>query len=169
MANEILDATFDVRVGAVELVTAYVSNANTRITGEELQTLIRETFSTLWKLQTSPGLDPVDAVVSTSVSKSDIRKSITASALVSFEDNKPYKSLKRHLSTRGLTPDDYRAKWGLPHDYPMVHPTYSAQRSALAKSIGLGAKGRRAKDAAASAASPASGRKPRKPRASAGD
>jgi predicted transcriptional regulator len=69
-----------------------------------------------------------------------IRKSISPDTLISFEDGKPYKSLKRHLSTRGLTPEDYRAKWGLPKDYPMVAPNYSAQRSALAKTLGLGRK-----------------------------
>ncbi len=69
-----------------------------------------------------------------------IRKSISPDTLISFEDGKPYKSLKRHLSTRGMTPDEYRAKWGLPKDYPMVAPNYSAQRSALAKTLGLGRK-----------------------------
>ncbi len=69
-----------------------------------------------------------------------IRKSISPDTLISFEDGKTYKSLKRHLSTRGMTPDDYRAKWGLPKDYPMVAPNYSAQRSALAKTLGLGRK-----------------------------
>jgi predicted transcriptional regulator len=69
-----------------------------------------------------------------------IRKSLSPDTLISFEDGKPYKSLKRHLSTRGITPDEYRAKWGLPKDYPMVAPNYSAQRSALAKTLGLGRK-----------------------------
>lgn len=68
-----------------------------------------------------------------------IRKSITADHLISFEDGKRYKSLKRHLSVRlGLTPEAYCAKWGLPSDYPMVAPAYSATRSALAKAVGLG-------------------------------
>ena len=58
--------------------------------------------------------------------------------LTSFIDGKRYKSLKRHLGVAGLTPDDYRAKFGLPKDYPMVAPAYSAQRSSLAKSLGLG-------------------------------
>ena len=73
-------------------------------------------------------------------SSAAIRKSITPDALISFEDGKGYKSLKRTLSIRGLTPDQYRAKWGLPSDYPMVSPNYSAQRSALAHKIGLGKK-----------------------------
>lgn len=61
-------------------------------------------------------------------------------ALICFEDGKSYKTLKRHLSIRGLTPADYRAKWGLPSDYPMVAPSYSVSRSQMAKSIGLGRK-----------------------------
>ncbi|TJV87888.1 MAG: MucR family transcriptional regulator, partial [Mesorhizobium sp.] len=61
--------------------------------------------------------------------------------IISLEDGKKFKSLKRHLSTHyGLTPDEYRAKWGLPSDYPMVAPNYAATRSALAKTIGLGRK-----------------------------
>ena len=60
--------------------------------------------------------------------------------MTSFIDGRSYKSLKRHLSTNGLTPDEYRERFGLPKDYPMVAPAYSAQRSELAKSIGLGRK-----------------------------
>jgi predicted transcriptional regulator len=69
-----------------------------------------------------------------------IKKSITPDYLISLEDGKRYKSLKRHLAGRGLTPEQYREKWGLPWDYPMVAPTYSAQRSELARSLGLGRK-----------------------------
>lgn len=70
----------------------------------------------------------------------DVRKSIMPDALVSFEDGKLYKTLKRHLAGRGLTPAAYREKWGLPPDYPMVAPNYSAVRSALARANGLGRK-----------------------------
>jgi len=74
-----------------------------------------------------------------------IRKSITPDYLICLEDGKKLKMLKRHLrSTYNLTPDDYRAKWGLPSDYPMVAPNYAQQRSAFAKRIGLGRKGSRA-------------------------
>jgi predicted transcriptional regulator len=70
-----------------------------------------------------------------------IKKSVTPDYIICLEDGKQLKMLKRHLfSTYGLTPDAYRAKWGLPPDYPMVAPTYAAQRSSLAKSIGLGRK-----------------------------
>ncbi|RJT26522.1 MucR family transcriptional regulator [Mesorhizobium waimense] len=70
-----------------------------------------------------------------------IRKSVTPDYIICLEDGKKFKALKRHLSTHyGLTPDEYRAKWGLPADYPMVAPNYAAARSALAKTIGLGRK-----------------------------
>jgi|SRR6185437_13809891 len=67
-----------------------------------------------------------------------IRKSISPDFLISFEDGRPYKTLRRHLSVRGLTPEQYRDKWGLPNDYPMVSPNYSATRSQMAKQLGLG-------------------------------
>jgi predicted transcriptional regulator len=70
----------------------------------------------------------------------EVRRSISDDGLVSFEDGRRYKTLKRHLTTRGLTPDAYRQKWGLPSDYPMVCADSSAKRSALAKLNGLGQK-----------------------------
>jgi predicted transcriptional regulator len=80
-----------------------------------------------------------------------VRKSVTSDFIICLEDGKKFKSLKRHLHTRyNMTPAEYRAKWGLPSDYPMVAPNYSAARSNLANAMGLGrkaaaAKGRRAK------------------------
>lgn len=73
-----------------------------------------------------------------------IRKSITPDFLISLEDGKKYKSLKRHLGKLGLTPEEYRSKWGLPADYPMVAPAYAQKRSELAKSMGLGQQRRKA-------------------------
>ncbi len=148
MTNDSHDNVSDARDGTIELVSAYVSNANTRLSGEELQALIRDTFATLSSL----GGGATEAIVQTEPeaapkSKGEIKKSIGADSLISFEDGKPYKSLKRHLTTRGLTPGAYREKHGLPADYPMTHPAYSARRSELAKSIGLGSKGRAAKSA----------------------
>jgi predicted transcriptional regulator len=69
-----------------------------------------------------------------------IKKSITPDYIVSLEDGRQYKSLKRHLAGRGLTPEQYRRKWGLAGDYPMVAPNYAKQRSELAKAAGLGRK-----------------------------
>jgi predicted transcriptional regulator len=70
-----------------------------------------------------------------------VRKSVTADFIICLEDGKRFKSLKRHIGTQyGLTPDQYRAKWKLPSNYPMVAPNYSATRSRMAKSMGLGRK-----------------------------
>jgi predicted transcriptional regulator len=70
-----------------------------------------------------------------------VKKSITPDYIVCLEDGKKFKSLKRHLGAAyGMTPDQYRQKWSLPHDYPMVAPNYAAARSALAKATGLGQK-----------------------------
>jgi predicted transcriptional regulator len=88
-----------------------------------------------------------------------IRKSISDDYLICLEDGRKFKSLKRHLQTKyGLSPEDYRAKWGLPKDYPMVAPAYAAARSALAKQMGLGQGGRQAK-------APEPAKAPRKARA----
>ena len=78
---------------------------------------------------------PVDDVTK---SRAEIRKSITPDALISFVDGRPYRTLKRHLSPHGMTMADYRGRYGLPEDYPSTAPSYSAQRSALARSTGLG-------------------------------
>ncbi|MCP8937343.1 MucR family transcriptional regulator [Alsobacter sp. SYSU M60028] len=67
-----------------------------------------------------------------------IKKSITRDYLISFEDGRHYKTLTRHLGVRGMTPDQYRAKWSLPKDYPMVAASYAARRSEIAKELGLG-------------------------------
>ena len=69
----------------------------------------------------------------------------TPDYLICLDDGKKFKSLKRHLATLGMTPEQYRAKWNLPRDYPMVAPNYSAQRSEMAKKLGLGQSGRGAK------------------------
>ena len=67
-----------------------------------------------------------------------VRKSVTPDYLICLDDGRKFKSLRRHLAGLGMTPEQYRAKWSLPGDYPMVAPNYAAQRSALAKKIGLG-------------------------------
>jgi predicted transcriptional regulator len=75
------------------------------------------------------------------LSVAQIRKSITPDALISFIDGRPYRMLKRHLATHGLTVAEYKARFGLPSDYPTTAPSYSAARSTLAKEAGLGQKG----------------------------
>lgn len=116
----------------VDIVSAYVSNNSVPV--GELSALIGQVHAALRVLT---GDAPVNLeVVKPAVS---IRKSVTPDYLISLEDGKRYKSLKRHLSIQyGLTPNEYRAKWGLPNDYPMVAPNYAAMRSAMAKATGLG-------------------------------
>jgi predicted transcriptional regulator len=122
-----------------DVVAAYVSN-NTLPTGQ-LADIIASVYSSLRALDHGP-LDGRGEALKPAVPE---RKSITPDYLICLEDGKKLKMLKRHLrSTYGLTPDAYRAKWGLPADYPMVAPNYAEQRSAFAKQIGLGRTGARA-------------------------
>ena len=115
------------------LVSAYV--ANNRVPAAELTTLIATTHAALTRLGNAgePAASP-----SIKLTPAQIRKSITHNALFSFDDGKPYKTLKRHLTSLGLSPEAYREKWGLPQDYPMVAASYSELRSTYAKSFGLG-------------------------------
>ncbi len=132
-----------------DIVAAYVMG--NRVTLEDLPAVIQAVSRTLRGLGEPDG--PQEAPVART-SAARIRKSITPDGLVSFEDGKSYKQLKRHLGALGLSPDQYRAKWGLAADYPMVSPNYSAQRSALAKSYGLGRKVRPPKAAQAPVTEP---------------
>jgi predicted transcriptional regulator len=121
--------------------------ANNSVPGTELETLIASTHAAL----TGLSKDNATAPPAQKLTPAQIRKSITHDALISFEDGKLYKTLRRHLTIRGLTPEAYREKWGLPRDYPMTAASYSEARSALAKSLGLGQQRRKyvAPDAAA--------------------
>ncbi len=116
---------------AADIVSAYVTRNN--VPASELPALIASTHSALLKLSAPSQPEPVKLEPPV-----PIRKTVTPDHIISLEDGRPYRSLKRHLTSRGLTPEDYRRKWGLPHDYPMVAANYAAQRSELAKSIGLG-------------------------------
>ena len=116
-----------------DVVAAYVSN-NTLATGQ-LADVIHAVYNSLRGLEgqvAEPPAEPLKPAV-------PIRKSITPDFLVCLEDGKKLKMLKRHLrSTYNMTPDEYRVKWGLAPDYPMVAPKYAEQRSEFAKKIGLG-------------------------------
>jgi predicted transcriptional regulator len=118
---------------AAEIVSAFVSNNS--VTTADLPALISTVHAALANLGKPAQLEPEKLIPPVS-----IKKSITPDFLISLEDGKRYKSLKRHLTGSGLTPDQYREKWGLPRDYPMVAPNYSAKRSELARSMGLGQK-----------------------------
>ncbi len=121
---------------AADIVSAYVANNN--VTTADLPGLIGSVHMALSKLGSGSEAAPVAAPLVPAVS---IRKSVTPDAIICLEDGKAFKSLKRHLSSKyGMTPAEYRTKWGLPADYPMVAPSYAESRSALAKSMGLGRK-----------------------------
>ncbi|TPM89667.1 MULTISPECIES: MucR family transcriptional regulator [unclassified Mesorhizobium] len=128
------DGQTDIVSIAAEIVAAYVSNNPLPI--GELPKLIGDVHSALQGLG-SPLTEPA-AKQEPAVS---VRKSVTPDFIICLEDGKKFKSLKRHIGVHyNLTPDEYRQKWSLPSDYPMVAPNYAATRSALAKSIGLGRK-----------------------------
>ncbi|ODT77199.1 MAG: MucR family transcriptional regulator [Pelagibacterium sp. SCN 64-44] len=118
-----------------EVVAAYVGK--NAVSAGDLPKLITDTHAALTQLQ--PG-DVVEPVIELTPAVS-IKKSITPEFLICLEDGLKFKSLKRHLATHHqLTPEQYREKWSLPLDYPIVAPSYSATRSALAKANGLGRK-----------------------------
>ena len=118
-----------------EVVSAYVSN--NVLSPAQLPEVIRAVHTALVQLSGAHGeakQEPLKPVV-------PIKRSVTPEYIVCLEDGKKLKMLKRHLrTTYNMTPDEYRAKWGLPPEYPMVAPNYAAQRSAFAKKIGLGRK-----------------------------
>ena len=130
------------------IVSAYVTNNSVR--PADLNELIASVHQTLKGLS-GPATPAVDQIKKPT--PAEIKKSITPEALISFEDGKPYKTLKRHLTLRGLSPEAYREKWGLPVDYPITSANYSAQRAELARALGLGKLGTHAQ-AASKAAEP---------------
>ena len=129
-----------------DIVAAYVSGNH--VQASELPGLIASVHAALSQLSAG---EPTEAAGPEKPTSAQIKKSITHDALISFEDGKPYKTLRRHLTIRGLTPEAYRAKYGLPAEYPMTAAAYSAQRSELARALGLGNKRRKAAPKAAEA------------------
>ncbi len=118
---------------AAEIVAAYVSAH--QVPAQELPNLIRLVHNALREVD---GAAPV-AAESAQEPAISVKKSVTPDFIICLEDGKKFKSLKRHLRTRyGMSPEEYRSKWGLAHDYPMVAPNYAKARSALAKRMGLG-------------------------------
>jgi len=125
-----------------DIVAAYVEG--NKIAVDDLPAFIRQVHAALAKPEGQVEVEEAP----TRLTAAQIRKSITPNGLVSFEDGKTYQTLKRHLTTRSMTIEAYKAKWGLPKDYPTTAPAYAARRSELAKASGLGARGRTAKPAA---------------------
>ena len=133
-----------------DLVSAYVSNNPVPVS--DLPALIAQVHESLVNL----GIEIEQPEPEKQTPAVPVRRSITDEHIVCLEDGKTFKSLKRHLSTHhGMTPDEYRSKWNLPADYPMVAPGYAAARSQLAKDMGLGRKRQEA-------ASPAPAKRTRK-------
>ena len=130
--NEVIEMTADI-------VSAYVGN-NT-VSAAELPALIQSVHRALAGV--SGGAEVVEAAPRDPAVP--IRRSITPDFIICLEDGRKFKSLKRHLRTKyNMSPEEYRAKWGLPKDYPMVAPNYAKARSDLAKQMGLGQGGRQA-------------------------
>ncbi len=116
-----------------DIVSAYVSN--NAISGEKLP----EFIGSVYKALSNASLQQVEQPKVELKPAVPVKKSLTQDYIVCLEDGKKFKSLKRHLQAHyGLSPDEYRQKWGLPRDYPMVAPAYAAARSNLAKTMGLG-------------------------------
>ncbi|WP_293853262.1 MucR family transcriptional regulator [uncultured Alsobacter sp.] len=125
---------------AADIVSAYVSNNS--VSATELTSLIGDVHGALLRVSSGavevPAEAPKPAV--------SVKKSITPDYIICLEDGKKFKSLKRHLRTQyNMSPEEYREKWGLPADYPMVAPNYAQARSALAKQMGLGQQRRKRK------------------------
>lgn len=119
----------------IEIVAAYVAH-NALSPGD-----LTRTLADVHQALRSLGTAGINAVAKPELAPAvPVKKSITPDFIICLEDGKKFKSMKRHLSGLGMTPDLYRAKWHLPHDYPMVAPNYSATRSGLAKTNGLGRK-----------------------------
>ncbi|MFC5384568.1 MucR family transcriptional regulator [Aquamicrobium segne] len=132
--NPIPHPELDIELTA-DIVSAYVSN--NPVPASELAALIANVHASL-KLLAGGASAPVEEPQKPAV---NIKKSIHDDYIICLEDGKKFKSLKRHLATyHGLTPEEYRAKWNLPADYPLVAPNYAIARSNLAKQMGLGRK-----------------------------
>ncbi len=143
-----------------EIVAAYV--ANNSVPTADLPSLIGTVHAALDRMSNpavaeAPKVEDLKPAV-------PVKKSVTSEFIICLDDGKMFKSLKRHLTILGMTPQQYREKWNLPKDYPMVAPAYAAQRSKLATSIGLG-QNRRRHAVAADAASLEQTIKPKRARA----
>jgi predicted transcriptional regulator len=129
---------------ATELTIAWLGNANTRANTDDVPAFLTKMHETVLALSSSTAAPPAgepEEETQEFTPAVTIRKSLAnPDFIISMLDGKPYKTLTRHLRTNGLTPDEYRARYGLKKDYPMVAPSYSEARRAMAKSLGLGRK-----------------------------
>ena len=128
---------------ATELTIAWLGNQNVRATAEDVPAFLRQMHATIQELSAPDGSPPGSATSSETeyAPAVSVRKSLASrDHILSMIDGKPYKTLRRHLSTHGLTPESYRARYNLKSDYPMVAPSYSDHRREVAKKLGLGRK-----------------------------
>ncbi len=148
---------------ATELTIAWLSNPNTRASGEDVPAFLKTMHDAVSNLSATTSSAPAEEAATEYTPAVSIRKSLASKEhIVSLIDGKPYKTLRRHLAGHGLTPDEYRQRFGLRSDYPMVAENYSQARRDMAKKIGLGRKPARAEDAAAAdEAAPAATSAPR--------
>ena len=143
---------------ATELTIAWLGNQNNRVAAEEVPAFLRTMHATLTELSSGTSSEAVaeEAPSAEFTPAVSVRKSLgSKDHIISLIDGKPYRTLRRHLSTHGLTPEEYRSRYNLKPDYPMVAESYSAQRREMAKKIGLGSKGRGGQPKAAPASAPA--------------
>lgn len=126
---------------ATELTIAWLSNPNTRASTEEVPAFLEKMHGAVTSLATpQAGSDETSSAAEYTPAVSARRSLSSKDHIISMIDGKPYKTLKRHLSTHGLTPVQYRERYGLKSDYPMVAENYAEMRRGLAKKIGLGRK-----------------------------
>lgn len=126
---------------ATELTMAWLSNPNTRANSEEVPNFLKAMHDAVTALADRRSPSEERSAETAHVAAVSVRKSLASKDhIISLLDGKPYKSLRRHLGSHGLTPDDYRKRFGLKPDYPMVAPNYADQRREMAKKIGLGRK-----------------------------
>jgi predicted transcriptional regulator len=147
---------------ATELTIAWLSNPNTRVQAEDIPTFLRSMHEAVVSLSEGTNDQPEVEPAPKHEPAVTVRKSLSSpDHIISLIDGKPYKTLRRHLSRHGLTPEQYRERFGLKADYPMVALTYAETRRDLAKKIGLGRKGTRtgAPEPAAEKAAPSRRRK----------
>ena len=126
---------------ATELTVAWLSNPNTKVPADELPAVLQKIHGALASVS-SQGTQETAAQPEHTAAVSVRRSLASKDHIISMIDGKPYKMLRRHLATHGLTPEQYRERYGLRHDYPMVAENYAAKRRDLAKKIGLGRKPR---------------------------
>ncbi len=145
---------------ATEITIAWLGNQNNQVTADEVPAFLRSIHRTVNELASGMETSGDEQEAEAFTRAVSVRKSLASKDhIISMIDGKPYKTLRRHLSTHGLTPDEYRQRYNLKPDYPMVSESYSATRREMAKKIGLGQKGRAARSATKAAPTKGRGRK----------